>query len=175
MNTFWDLLSRVRAPFRRSRLEAEMAEEMRLHVEHLTQKSIADGLSPEEACFAAQRRFGGAEQFKEQCRDRMRWSRLEDLLRDVRHTVRRLAKSPGFTFVSVNMLGLGIGMSTAAFSITNSVMLRTANYPDSDQLVRIFRMSPQFQTNWNSPANFFYLRAEATSFSGIADFTMQSS
>ena len=152
-----------------------MAEEMRLHVEHLTQKSIADGLSPEEACFAAQRRFGGAEQFKEQCRDGMRWSRLEDLLRDVRHAVRRLAKSPGFTFVAVVMLGLGIGMSTAAFSITNSVLLRSADYPNSDQLVRIFRTSPQSQTNWNSPANFFYLRSAATSFSEIAEFTPHSS
>jgi putative ABC transport system permease protein len=69
------------------------------------------------------------------------------------------------------MIALGIGMSVSTFSVTNSVLLRQVNFPDGDRLVRIFRTSPDSQSNWNSPANFLLLREAATSFSSIADFT----
>src|ERR1017187_4473219 len=137
MNTFREFLNRVRAPFRRRWLESEMAEEMRLHVEHLTQKSIADGLSREEARFAAQRRFGGAEQFKEQCRDGMRWNWLEDLLRDVRFAIRVLRKNIGFTTVAMLTLALCIGATTTIFSLVYSLLLKPLPFPEPSRIVEI--------------------------------------
>ena len=137
MNTLREFFSRLRAPFLRRRLEAEMAEEMRLHVELLTQKSIADGLPPEEARFAAQRRFGGAEQFKEQCRDGMRWNRLEDLLRDVRFAIRVLRKNLGLTTVAMLTLALCIGATTTIFSLVYTLLLKPLPFPEPNRIVEI--------------------------------------
>jgi putative ABC transport system permease protein len=88
----------------------------------------------------------------------------------LRYSLRHLKKAPGFTLIAIAMIGLGIGMSTSAFSITNCILLRSANFPDSDQLVRVFRTSTRSKIAWHSPANFLYVRAAATCFSSLATF-----
>ncbi len=92
----------------------------------------------------------------------------------LKYALRQLAKSPGFTLISIVMLALGIAMSTSTFSITNSVLLRAMPFPDSDQLVRIFRTSPDSQMMQHSPGNFLDIKAAATSFSSIAAFYYQT-
>lgn len=117
-------LRRIAALFRRSRLDREMAEEMAAHLERETEQNLTRGLPPDEARFAARRAFGGLDQLKERERDArgMRW--LDDAIRDVRHGLRRLAKSPLFTTVTLLSLALGIGINTAVFSLINAVLLR---------------------------------------------------
>ena len=88
----------------------------------------------------------------------------------LKYAFRQLARSPGFTFVSIVMLALGIAMSTSTFSITNSVLLRSLPFPDSGQLVRIFRTSPESQDQAHSPGNFLEIKASAASFSNIAAY-----
>jgi predicted permease len=83
------------------------------------------------------------------------------------HALRRLARSPGFTIVSVVMLALGIGMSTSTFSITNGVLLSRMPFPDSERLMRIYGTSARSQMMKHSPGNFLDIRAAATSFSSI--------
>ena len=97
MGSLRQLGSRLAGLFRRRRLEAEMAEEMRQHLERRTQEKIADGLTSQEARYAAQRDFGGVAQVQEQCRDERSLVWLEQGLQDLRYAARQLRRNPGFT------------------------------------------------------------------------------
>ena len=88
----------------------------------------------------------------------------------LKYACRQLAKSPGFTLVAIVMLALGIAMSTSTFSITNSVLLSSLPFPDSERLVRVFRTAPESQSLMHSPANYLDLRAAVTSFENLAAF-----
>lgn len=95
---------------------------------------------------------------------------LETLLQDIRFGFRSLAKRPGFAFVAIFVLALGIGANTAIFSVFNAILLRPLPYSEPDRLVMIFGTRPldgAFR-GWTSPLNFLDLRADSHSFSGIA-------
>lgn len=88
----------------------------------------------------------------------------------MKHALRSLAKSPGFTFVAILILALGIGFSSSTFSVTNLLLLREVPYSEPAQLVRIFTTSPNSQNGGHAPGNFYDLRTKTTSFSGVASF-----
>lgn len=88
----------------------------------------------------------------------------------MKHALRQLAKSPGFTVVAVLILALGIGFSASTFSVTNLLLLRQVPYPEPERLVRIFTTSPDTQTGGHAPGNLFDLRKTATSFTDVAMF-----
>src|SRR5436190_19389965 len=123
MNLLRHLCSRFVALFRRRNLEAEMAEEMQQHLERRIHEKISDGMSPDEARYAAQRSFGGVEQIKEQARDArgLRW--VHDFGRDLRFALRMIAKAPVMSAVIVLSLALGLGANTAVFSWIHTVAL----------------------------------------------------
>jgi predicted permease len=137
MSGFQQFLRRTRALFSRRNRETEMEEEMRLHVEHLARKLTEDGLSPEEARYAAQRRFGGADQFKEQCRDGMGWKAVEDLLRDIRFAGRVLLKNKGFSTVALLTLALCIGANTAIFAAVYGLLIKPLPFRDPSRIAVI--------------------------------------
>ena len=86
------ILAKLRALFRRKNLEAEMAEEMRQHLERRIQEKIGDGMTPDEVRFAAQRDFGGVAQVQEQCRDERRFVWLEQAWQDLCYAAKALRK-----------------------------------------------------------------------------------
>ena len=94
---------------------------------------------------------------------------MDTLLRDTRYALRSLRKSAGFSLIAVFTLALGIGASTAMFTLVNSVLLRPLEYRDPDRLVMLWERNPRGRVrNVVSPANFFAWREQARSFSGLA-------
>jgi putative ABC transport system permease protein len=165
------LFHRLRAQLRRGKIEREMNAEMRFHLEMETAENVRRGMSEEEALRVALRSFGGVEQTKEVYRD-VAWFRgLEDLWQDLRYGAWMLLKNPGFTFVAVLALALGMGANTAIFSVVNAVLLRPLPYADPDQLVAAspYRRATDGYTVL-SP-DFLDWRAQSQSFERIAAYT----
>jgi putative ABC transport system permease protein len=134
---FYTLPLRIQALFRRNRVEKELDDELRYHVEELTRQKIQAGLPPEEARQAALRSMGGVEQHKEECRDARGVSFIEHFFYDLKFALRALRKSPGFAAVAILSLALGTGANTAIFQLLDAVRLRSLPIADPQQLVRI--------------------------------------
>ena len=134
---------RLRALFRKEKLDRDMAEEMRFHLNQRTADNVADGVPADEARYAALRQYGNVASIQERARERRGWAWLEYLVQDIGYGVRMLRKNPGFTTVAVLTLGLGIGANTAIFSFVNGVMLKPLPYADSDRIVRLMEILPE--------------------------------
>ena len=132
------LLLRLRSLLRRSRVEHDIDEELRYHLDRQTDEFIASGMNATEARHAALRAMGGFEQRKEECRDTLGLRVLDEVQQDTGYALRRLVKHPGFTAIAVSMVALGIGANTAIFSVLRASSLRSSPFPDPDRLAIIW-------------------------------------
>src|SRR3954467_6322568 len=98
------LAARLRGLFEHKRLENELDEEVRFHLEMQIEDNLKAGMNPAEARYAAMRNFGGLEQMKETYRDRRTFAPVETTLQDLRYGTRVLRKTPGFTLTAVTVL-----------------------------------------------------------------------
>src|SRR6516162_10104772 len=97
MRWFYTFSLRLRSLLKRRRVEEELSDELRFHMEKLIEEKVAHEMTGEEARYAALRELGGVEQIKEECRDMRRLNYIESFVQDVRYGLRMLAKNPGFT------------------------------------------------------------------------------
>lgn len=137
----WHIVtSRLRSLFRRGGREADLREELQLHLEAEAERLQADGLPAAEARAEALRRFGGVEWTKDLCRDARGTTRIEIVVRDIRYAARRLARDWRFTAAAVLILGLGISANTAIFSVVDATLFRRTVVADPDRLVDLYQI-----------------------------------
>ena len=174
MDWIRQLRFRLVALFRRKQFEAEMAEEMRSHLEFEAAARRAQGEPDGEARYAAQRAFGGVEQAKERAREQWSLLWLEQIMQDLRQALRSLRRNPGFTGTIVGTLALAIGANAIIFSLVNAVLLAPLPYTDADRLVSLRETRPLAGGTGRrvpvpvSPATFFDWRKGASAFEEIA-------
>src|SRR5579864_459769 len=123
--------------FRKGQMESELQKELRYHFERQVADNVRAGLDPAEARRQAALKFGGLEQFKEDCRDARGTEWLESALQDIRFALRTLRKSPAFTITAILTLALGIGANTAIFQLLDAVRLRSLPVQNPNELAEI--------------------------------------
>ncbi len=135
MRVLREWIHRLRGTLLPSRRDADLDEELRLHLAMAAEEARRRGLEPADAVRAARIEAGGASQAMDTLRDQRGLPWLDDLARDVSHGLRTLRRTPVFTAVALLTLALGIGANTAIFSIVNGVILRPLDYPRPEQLM----------------------------------------
>jgi predicted permease len=135
MGMLGNLSQGIRSLFRRQALEREMDEELREFVEASAAEKVRHGMSAEQAARAARVEMGSANAVKHHIRSASWDSRVEIFWCDLRHCVRGLLRSPGFTLIAVLSLALGIGANTAIFTLIKQVLLQNLPVRDPQQLV----------------------------------------
>jgi len=163
-------LYRLRSFFRSAQLDRDLDAEMSSHLEIAIEENLARGLSPEEARREALLRFGGPQQAKEQHREARSLPFFEILLQDLRFAFRLLRKSPSFTAIAVLTLALGIGTSTAIFSVVDAVLLRPLPYPNPQQIVTLSELSANGHRMHLADPNFLDFREQNRTLAGLAEF-----
>ena len=148
--------------------DARLTEEIQTHLDLLTAEHVANGLSPAEAETAARRQFGGVEFAKEHSRDERGFPVIESWLQDTRFALRQLRRSPSFAIAAILTLAIGIGGTTAIFSVLDLVAIRPLSYPNPDRLVVLEESLPNFGPFPVSAADAEFWRRESTSFNQIS-------
>ena len=167
-----DWFRRVLPYLARRQADADLQEELRLHVELERERLRDTGVPDDEAARAARRRLGNATLIRERTRDVWGWRWLDDLGRDVRHALRGLRRNAAFTATVVCVLAAGIGANSAMFGIVHGMLIRPLPYPDAGAIVRVGevdRERPLSQVQLTS-ATLPRLHAESESFEQIAGY-----
>ena len=137
-------LQRLYNVFRPRSAGSKLDRELSTHLALLEDDFIRQEMPVDQAGLAGRRRFGGVDQPKEQHRDARSFVWVEDLGRDIRYAVRALARTPGFAVAAVLTLAIGIGGSTAVFSLIEAVLLRPLPVPDADRVVMVYMDASKF-------------------------------
>ena len=124
--------------FHRRRSDRDLAREIAAHFNEERAENIARGLTPEEADRRACIKFGSPRRVHEDLWQQNSVAPFENLTRDLRYTVRTLARTPGFTLTAILVMALGIGATTALFTVVRSVLLNPLPYPNSSRLVSLY-------------------------------------
>ena len=170
MSLLSSLSVRIAALFQRSRINAELDEELRSHMQHRADDLERSGLTRAEAERLARIEFGGYVKYKEQSHEALGNNFIETLVQDVRFSLRVLRKSPGFAIAAVFTLALAIGANAVVFSMFNGLVLRPLNVPHSQDLYSLQRGKNTYITH--SYPDYLDLRDRNRSFEDLAAFNI---
>jgi predicted permease len=164
-----EIWRRLRFWNRRDALDRELSAELGEHLELLVRDAEQLGLSHDAAIAAARRQLGNTTRIREESRDSWGFRTIESVLQDLRHALRALRRAPGFTIAVVITLGLGLGATTAIFSIVNGVLLRPLPFPHEDRLITLCEQYPGAPNDWCSvsPPNVEDIAARSRSIEAI--------
>jgi predicted permease len=168
---WWNRLRTLLRPGRRAR---DIDDEVAFHLAMRQAEHERDGLTPEMARRMAAREFGNVTAFKEQTRDMWKFPSFESLVQDIRYAFRTLRRAPGFALIAVLVLAIGIGATTAMFSLVDMMLLRGLPYAQADRLVVLIgnvQRAGGVERRGNSYPDYVDWRARATSFEEMAAFT----
>ncbi len=154
--------------FRSSRVNGEIKDELRSHIQLRADDLERSGLSRSEAERRARIEFGGCERFREECHEELRGHGLDTFLQDLRFALRTLRKSPGFVIISVLTLTMAIGANAVVFSLLNGIVLRPLNVPGPQSLYTIELGDSPFQ----SYPDYLDLRDRNRSFDAVVAYNM---
>ena len=157
----------------RRRIFNDLTEEIQQHLAEKTEALMAGGLSREDAERAAKREFGNVTRIEERGREAWVWPLVESLWADTRFAFRQLSKNFGFAFTAILTLALGIGATTAIFSLVNTVLLRPLPFPEQDRLMWLSQQDhslPGVVPEALSYPDYFDWRAQNHTFSEMASF-----
>ena len=158
--------------WRRKEREQDLEREIRSDLELEAEEQETEGLSPEDARYAARRAFGNVTWVKEEARVTWGWTFWETIFRELRYAARTLRKSPGFAATAFLTLALGIGASTAVFTVVDSVLLKPLAFHESGRLVACWEHVRFLGANavGPNPRDADVWRQRATAFSGLTFF-----
>lgn len=156
--------------FRRARAGDELTAELQFHLDQQIAENQAAGMSPDEAQAAALRAFGNPTLLRDQARETWSWSWLEKFWRDVRYGARTLRRSPGFSAMAILVMALGIGASTALFTVVQNVLLAPLPFRDPSRLVMVYEHFREGDSPWNvvAAADFEDWRQQTHGFEDMA-------
>ncbi len=168
----------LRLPSTRQRLLSELDDEIRFHVEQRAERLVASGMAHDEAYAEALRRFGDAEDLREYCTtmEVSHMQRLQinewagSLVQDLRFALRQVRKSPAFSAIAAVTLALGIGATTAIFSVVSQVILKPLPYPRADRIVQVWEVTTGGPHVHVADPNFLDLERYNRSFSAMAAY-----
>lgn len=167
-----------RLPANGERLLRELDEEVRFHVEMRAQRLIESGVAREDAYAEALRRFGNVDELRDYCQTievthmrRVEWTeRAASLLQDLRYARRQFRKAPGFSAVAALTLALGIGATTAIFSVVSGVLLKPLPFREPDRIVQLWGLDNKGNKLHFPDPNFDDVVAQAHSFVALSEY-----
>jgi hypothetical protein len=162
---------RLRSLFRWAQADNELDDELRDHLARKTEEYVAKGMAPEEARRRARLDLGGVEQTKEKCRDERRVTWIQDFVQDLRFALRMLRKSPGFATVAILTLAIGIGGTSAVFSVVDRILFRSLPYPQDHRLVSFGLLAPIERDEFMLGSSYIDFRKEPGPFEAITSIS----
>jgi hypothetical protein len=164
------LVTRLRGLFGHRKAEQELDDEIEMHLRLLTDRYVRQGINETEATLAARRQFGNVILLQEVNREMRGIRFIDTFIQDVRYGLWMLIRNPGFTFVAVLTLALGIGANTAIFSVVNAVLLKPLPYYDPQGLFWVTEGFQLFGEENTIDEHYFYWQAQSKSFDHLVAY-----
>ncbi len=166
--TLRELAWRIRSLVAYRRRERDLDDEVIAHLELLERDALDRGLSPAAARDEARRSFGGELRMREDHRGRRGLAWCDAAMNDLRHALAALSRSPQFALPAIGVLALGIGATTAVYSLVDAVILRPLPFPEPDRIVRVWETPAAGAVSATTTSTFLAIKAQSRSFEALS-------